>query len=257
MIKLIALAIIQGLTEFLPVSSSGHLVLGKHLLGMSEPDATVEIFLHFGTLLSILVFYRRRIWELLQALFRADFRSPEGREILFILWASIPAGVIGVLFDEYIESLFSAPEFAATMLIITGGILLSTMFAQRRQLSRQLGWGNTIFIGFAQALSILPGISRSGSTISAALWSGINPRKAAEFSFLLATPALAGAIALKGAKMLKAGVSPSPQLWAAVLVAAVVGYFALALLIPIIRRGKMWIFGIYCLILGGVSLILI
>ncbi len=255
MIKILVLAVLQGIAEFLPISSSGHLVLGKSLLGISEPDATLEIFLHLGTLMSILIFYRRKIAQLLLAIFKLDFSSPDGKEALFILWASIPAGVVGVLFDEKIEALFGNPKLAGGMLLLTGLILLSTLFA--RPGAGKLNLGNTFGIGIAQALAIVPGISRSGSTISAALWLGIDPIRAAEFSFLLAVPALAGAALLKAVKIVKSGICPSPDLWVGAVVAAIVGYFSLMILIPIVRKGKLWTFGIYCLAVGLAGVLLL
>ncbi|MCD6418620.1 undecaprenyl-diphosphate phosphatase [bacterium] len=256
MFSLILLAILQGIAEFLPISSSGHLVLGKTLLGISEGDATIEIFLHFGTLLAIIVFYRRRLWAIVCALFNRKFRDENFKLALFVVWASIPAGIVGFLWEDEIEKLFSSPLLASSMLIITAAILLSTIFAGNRQNFR---WNylSTMLIGVAQAFAILPGISRSGSTIAMALWLGANSDDAAEFSFILAIPALTGAAAIKARDMISAKILPPPELYLATVISAIVGYFALALLIPILKRRKLWLFGIYCAFVGILGIILI
>ena len=256
MVSLILLAILQGIAEFLPISSSGHLVLGKTLLGISEGDATIEIFLHFGTLLAIIVFYRRRLWAIVCAFFNRKFRDENFKLALFVVWASIPAGIVGFLWEDEIEKLFSSPLLASSMLIVTAAILLSTIFASNRQNFR---WNylSTMLIGVAQAFAILPGISRSGSTIAMALWLGANSDDAAEFSFILAIPALTGAAVIKAKDMISAKILPPPELYLATVISAIVGYFALALLIPVLKRRKLWLFGIYCAFVGILGIILI
>ncbi len=258
MLSLILLAVLQGIAEFLPISSSGHLVIGKSLLGMVESGATVEIFLHFGTLLAIIVFYRKKIMDIIRSLFYRRFSDENTKLALLIAWASIPAGIIGVIWGDALESMFSNPKLAAAMLIITAAILLSTLLIHRRSAQNfRLNLFTTMLIGIAQAFAILPGISRSGSTIVMALWLGAAPEEAAEFSFILAIPALTGAAAIKAKEMISANISPSPSLLLATIVAAVIGYAALSLLIPILKKGKLWIFGIYCAIMGILGVILI
>ena len=254
--SIIILAILQGIAEFLPISSSGHLVLGKALLHFQETGATMEVFLHFGTLLAILVFYRKRIYELLKAFFRFQFNTDAGKEFWLIIWASIPAGIAGFLGNKFFESLFSSPKLVSITLMITGIFLVSTIWTKYNA-GRKLNLLNTIIIGIAQAFAILPGISRSGSTITAALWMGIDSKKAAEFSFLLAIPALFGAMILKIKEIIEFHIHIDFTLLLGVLISAVIGYLSLLLLIPILRKGKLWIFGIYCLVVGVIGIILI
>jgi len=251
-LSIIILAILQGLAEFLPISSSGHLVLGKTLLNIdfsSMSGATMEVFLHFGTLIAIIIYYRKKIWSMTRILVMGKFSEPDSREPLFVLWASIPAGVFGTVFGDFLESLFSAPRIAAIMLMITGVFLLSTKLIKQTR-NKKLNLLNTMIIGFAQAFAILPGISRSGATITAALWLGIEPERAAEFSFILAIPALLGATIIKALDCIKSDVLFNPMLLVGIIISAVVGYAALAILIPIIRKGKFWAFGIYCIAIG-------
>ncbi|MCD6595009.1 undecaprenyl-diphosphate phosphatase [bacterium] len=254
--SIIILAIIQGIAEFLPISSSGHLVLGKALLNFNEPGATMEVFLHFGTLLSILVFYRKRIYDLLKTIFKGRFKTPDGKEFWLIIWASIPAGIIGFIGNDFFESLFSSTKLVSITLMITGLFLISTYWAKNKG-ERKFNLLNAIIIGIAQAFAIIPGISRSGATITVALWMNIDSKRAAEFSFLLAIPALFGAMLLKTMELFKSHISIEPALFIGVIISAVVGYFSLTMLIPILRKGKFWIFGIYCLALGIVGTMII
>ncbi|RKZ29803.1 undecaprenyl-diphosphate phosphatase [bacterium] len=256
MLSLIALALLQGISEFLPISSSGHLVLGKAILGISTSGATIEIFLHVGTLMAIIVFYRKKIFAILSSLFSFDFRSPDGIIIPHIICASLPAGIVGILFGEKLELLFSKPIFSAIMLIITSFILFSTFLSRRRH-DFEWSFYNSFLVGLAQAIAILPGISRSGTTIAAAMWLGAEPEDAAEFSFIMAIPAILGAAIIKTKELIVNHIRPESSLWLAIIIAAVVGYAALLVLIPIIKRGKLWTFGIYCMILGMVGLLLL
>lgn len=250
-VKVFILALIQGLTELLPVSSSGHLVLAKHLLHLNSPGISLEVALHLGTLLAVLVYYRRRIAFLI-----VDFLKwgPEGpRYALAILIGSIPAGVVGVLFKDSIERLGDEPRWAAAGMIVTGLLLLSLLLA--RGLERPLGTFRAFWIGLAQMVGIPPGISRSGTTIVMARHLGIAPAAAAEFSFLLSIPAIAGASVLE---LLHHGawtpgeVSLSSLLMG-IAVAALVGYFSLVLLVGVLARGRFWMFGLYCLPVGAIG----
>ncbi len=250
---LLVLALVQGITEFLPISSSGHLVLCRVLLGVREPDATIEIALHAGTLLAILAFYRRRLWSMVRDAAGMRFGREPARRLLLIALASVPAGVVGVALGDRIEALFSEPKLTSAMLVVTGAVLLSTAAAKPRERFR---WNalSALFVGFAQAFAILPGVSRSGATISAALWLGAQPEDAAEFSFILAIPAISGAAALKALELLRRGEHLPAEVWVAAAASAIIGMAALAALIPILRRGRFWWFGFYCILVGAIAL---
>lgn len=253
-LKVLLLAAIQGLTEIFPVSSSGHLVLAKHFLHLQTSGATLEVALHAGTLLSIMVYYRRRIALLVSGCVTGGADGLRYAGALVV--GCIPAGLVGVLFQDAIERTFERPHAVAVMLMITGLFVLTVRWA--KQSERSINLPRALGIGLAQAVSILPGISRSGSTIGMARHLGVAPEKAAEFSFLMSIPLIAGAIALKAAKLASAGGSldlPLPALAAGVAVAAVVGYVAVATLVRTLSSGRFWWFGIYSLLAGALSLI--
>ena len=252
MLNVIILAVVQGITEFLPVSSSGHLVILQELLGVNAPGAGLEIALHLGTLLSIIFFYRRDLAELIKSLFKthSDNFKLSWKTVCFVFIGSIPAGIIGILFDEKIEKIFDNPKLASGMLLITAVILLSTLLSKRE--NKKLGFANSLAIGISQAIAILPGISRSGSTIACARIFGIGASDAARFSFYLAIVSISGAALLKLIK------SPGDFSFAYIcgaIIAAIVGYFALKILIGLLKKGKLWVFAPYCALVGIVGLI--
>ena len=186
-LEAVILGIIQGLTEFLPISSSGHLVLGQELLGISIPGNSFEVVVHLGTLCSVLIVFWPDIWELITSI-----RSTTSQKyILGIVIATIPAVLIGLLFKDIISEAFDNIRVVSITLLITGLILFTTKYINIKDINISLGRG--LLIGIAQAAAIIPGISRSGVTISAGMHLGVSPDKAAKFSFLLAIPAIAGA----------------------------------------------------------------
>jgi len=250
--KILILAVLQGLTEFLPISSSGHLVLAKRLLALESPGATLEVALHGGTLLAVLVYYRKRIAAILAGLV---LREPgQQRFALAIVLGAVPTVLAVVLFRSRLEALFDRPGLVGGMLLVSGGMLLSLLGLRhaRRQLSPALGF----VIGILQAVALVPGISRSGGTIVAARHLGLEPGKAAEFSLLLSVPCLIGACLLKGCEAGRTGLGAIslPALLLGVGVAAVVGYAAILVLVRTLKSGKFWLFGIYCCIVGILGL---
>lgn len=252
-LEAVILGAIQGLTEFLPVSSSGHLVLSQELLGVDDPGVSFEILVHVATLFSVLIYFRGQVLSMVRSLF--DRSLEESRQlILFIVVGTLPAVVVGLLLKEHIESAFESPATASAMLIATGFILLSTRLTTRH--TRPLNVGRALLIGVAQALAILPGISRSGSTIAAGMLLGVPPQRAAEYSFLLAVPAIAGAAVLdiKDLSSLPA-VNLGPYFVGSV-VAFVVALVAVYLVLEAVRRGRFEWFGYYCLAAGGLGLYL-
>jgi undecaprenyl-diphosphatase len=250
------LGLLQGLTEFLPVSSSGHLVLGRSLLDVHTPGADFEVFAHAGTLLAILVHYRTDLVAMAGSAVRLRRDGP-GRLLLLVLLASIPAAVVGLTLADPVEALFARPALAAGMLLVTGLVLLSTRLA--RAGGERVRAPSAIAIGLAQALAILPGISRSGSTIAAGLHAGVDRDRAARFSFLLAVPALLGAAVLKTSDLVRE--PPGPTLLESYLVGGLVafasGYLALRWLLGIVHRGHLDRFAWYCLAIGAVALLLL
>lgn len=191
----ILLGLLQGATEFLPVSSSGHLVMGQAVLGVEVPGPGFEVALHLATLVSVLVAYRARIAALLGGVLqggRAQLRYGG-----LLLLASVPAAVAGAGFGDFFGGLFDRPAVAAVALLVTGCVVWTARGALARNPAGRPGVGSALVVGLAQAAAIVPGISRSGATVVAALWRGVGPREAAAFSFLLSVPAVGGAALLE------------------------------------------------------------
>ncbi len=246
----IILGTVQGLTEFLPISSSGHLVLAERTLGMRGKGLGLEVLVHLGTWLAVVLYFRRKIWEIIKA-FGYPRRGDKGNRNLFfyLILGSIPAGIVGLFLRGPIEEIFHNPYLVCGMLLITGFILLSTKFA--KQGATTLSPTNSLLIGTAQAFAILPGVSRSGTTIALGLLRGIDGEKSAEFSFLLAIISILGAnlLELRGLNRL-----PSSYLLAA-LFSLGSGYAAIAFLLRVIRRGRLWRFSYYCWGVGILGLV--
>ncbi len=254
------LGVLQGLTEFLPVSSSGHLVLGQSILGLKEPELLFDVLLHVGTLAAVIVFYgkdiRRIAWGWCSSLLGKDSGDGAARTGWLLILGSIPAGIVGVFLGDLVEQMFASPKLAACALLGTGGILsLSEPRKGGGREEAQMTAKDALIIGLFQAFAIVPGISRSGATIAAALMRGVAREQAARFSFLLSVPAILGAFALKikdlegplGARLLPYAVGA--------LAAAIVGTLALGWLIRLVRGGNLARFRYYCWGAGSVALI--
>jgi undecaprenyl-diphosphatase len=259
LLQSIFLAVVQGLTEFLPVSSSGHLVFFQSLFGLNEPPIFFDVMLHLGTLLSVVVYFRKDILGIIKGISSTLRKREENREeaklFLWIILATVPTGLMGFFFKDWFESFFSKPKLVGGMLILTGLILWLTRWSKKegKPLGR-MGWLDAIFIGIAQGFAIIPGISRSGATISTGLFSGLDRELSGRFSFLLSIPAILGATLLefKGFETASG--------WGNALISSAVafgvGILALTLLIRIIKMGKMFNFSYYCCGMGIVMIIL-
>ena len=241
LIEVIILAIVQGITEWLPISSSGHLVIFQQLFNI-QASVEFNLILHIGTLLAVVVFFREKLIKILKDFFTFDFKKKNAKMGLWIIFATIPIVIIGFFFKDFFEYLFTNMTIVSIALIFTGIILLLTKTAKTRN---KLNIKNSFLIGVAQALAIIPGISRSGITISTGMLAGVKKQEVAEFSFILSIPALIGAVVLK----LNDFVFGFEEL-VGLIVSFVVGYLTIAFLLNIIKKGKFWLFGIYCLLLG-------
>ncbi|MFO7767717.1 MAG: undecaprenyl-diphosphate phosphatase [bacterium] len=254
------LGIVQGATEFLPISSSGHLVLTGALLGVEEGGLLVEITLHTATFLAVVVYFRGRIAWMAAGASRRDEVGRRARAwILWLLVGTLPAAAVGIAFRSPIEMAFRSPRSALLGLLATGAILLSTRWSVSRRTDP--AGPAALIMGAAQALAILPGISRSGSTIAAGMWSGVEKSEAAEFSFLLSLPAIGGAALLQGADLLGGGVPGAagmlPPLAVGFAAAFAAGYAAIAGLLEVLRRRGLVPFAWYCWALGVAGLLLV
>jgi len=267
-LQAIILGIVQGLTEFLPVSSSGHLIIFQHLFGLQEPELFFDICVHLGTLLAVILVFRQEIRELMRSLgrlvwlvfvkdahFEHLFRDSEFKMLLLVFFGFFPTAVLGVIFHEFGQRLFSSVLIVGLMLMITGGLLWQT-----RRVKQEGGGLETfsirtaLIIGLVQGLAIMPGISRSGSTIALGLFLGLNRELSARYSFMLAIPAILGAGILSLHGLIA---HPHVDYTIALIgagVSSVVGYFALVSLLRLVKQAKLYLFAPYCWAVGVAAL---
>ena len=244
--------LIQGLTEFLPISSSGHLVLVPALLGQDPPDLATSAMLHLGTLLAVLVYFRREVVEVL------TFTEKGKRLLLLVLIGTIPATVLGLTLESQFDWLNERPTAVALALFLTGIVLFSTRWLHRGdKVVADASIRDTVIMGLGQAVALIPGVSRSGATISTGLLRGFTHAEAARYSFLLGIPAIAGAGLLKGMDLVDSGAGISGDILVGVAVAAITGYAAIAFLLRLIGRTGLAPFGIYCMVAGVVALLVV
>jgi undecaprenyl-diphosphatase len=250
------LGLLQGLTEFLPVSSSGHLELGAYIFGLEEENLTFSIIVHGATFLSVLVVFRNDIISLITALFRFQWNA-ETRFILLLLLSAVPVGVAGVFFKDYIETLFDGRiVMVGFMLLITATLLFLTQYAPPSK--KDVGVKSAIIIGLAQMIAIMPGISRSGATISTALYLGVDRDKATRFSFLMVLIPIFGATMLEIlelSEITEPGAISITSLALGAGAAFIAGLFACSWMLKIVRRGKLVYFSAYCVVVGIIAII--
>jgi undecaprenyl-diphosphatase len=249
--SLLVLAVIQGLSEFLPVSSDGHLVLAQTWLDFAGPRLAIDVALHLGTLAAVLLVYRRDLLALL-----VELRSGAAREVGLLALGSVPLAIVGLTCKPHIAALFESARAAALGLCVSAAFLIVGERARRRSGAdpgRPLGWRAALLIGLAQALAPLPGVSRSGTTIATALALGVPAGRAARFSFLLSVPAVGGAVLLELPALARAG-GLGAELFLAILVTFAVGVGALRFLLSFLGRGAFLWCALYCLLLGAGTL---
>lgn len=264
------LGVFQGVAEFLPISSSGHLVLLqnvpfiKKVLEVSAGDSGlfINVSLHVATLIAVIIYLRKDIWRILTgflvSLFKGDFKNKEFLTAIYILVASIPAGIIGVLINDLIENGFSTVLMVSIMLIVNGFVLISTRYIKvKSDILEETGYRRSFIIGFFQAMAIIPGISRSGSTISGALLLGMKPNDAARFSFLMSLPVIAGAGLLEGIDVIGKGITSDflIALSIAMAITILVALLSMKILFILVNKLKISIFGYYTIAIGVAGII--
>ncbi len=266
-LQAITLGVVQGLTEFLPVSSSGHLVLFQALLGMTEPALFFNVSVHVGTLAAVVIFFRRDLHAIAKALVRLTVGSLQARRwtwpadtrqaaacrlAVLICIGSVPTAMIGLLFKQFADQIFASVLLVGILLLITGTLVWATRRIQTPgNGGKQMGAFDALLVGTVQGLAVLPGISRSGATIATALFRGISRDNAARFSFLLSLPAIVGAEILSLKDLGGADIAAG---WGAVAAgtaaAFIVGYLSLRWLVALIRKGRLFVFAPYCWLMG-------
>ena len=262
-LQAIILGIVQGLTEFIPVSSSGHLMLVPWLLGWPAPSLAFDVSVHVGTLLALLVFFWRDWLSIAQATINAirqrSLADSEARLLLLLILATLPAALAGYLLEDFFEAAFKTPTVAAAFLLVTALLLmLGERLSNSERDIAKLTWLNSLLIGVAQASALFPGLSRSGATIAAGRWQGFSRQAAARFSFLLATPIVFGAgllnlIGLAGSGKLA---GQGSLLLSGLVTSSIVGYAAISWLMRYLQHKSLLPFAIYCAIVGSSALVL-
>ncbi len=266
----IILGIIQGLTEFLPVSSSGHLVIFQFLFGLTEPALSFDISVHIGTLLAVAVVFRKDILAIivsgvrfLKSIFQKTVidkkpkDDPDLKLLLFIIIGSVPTAIIGLLFHKIADQLFSSTMLVGIMLMVTGMILwFAGRLRENNGRNKEITIAKALIIGVVQGLAVIPGISRSGSTIAAGLFIGLSRETSARYSFLLSMPAILGAAVLSFAGLPVVSTISYTAMLIGSFTSFIVGYFALRLLLYFVKKGRLHIFAPYCLLAGIVAITL-
>ena len=247
------LALLQGVAEFLPISSSGHLVIGQHVLGMTDAGMQLDVFLHGGTLLSVFFFYRRTILRM--------FVERDWRFALKLLVSALPAVAVYFIFRHKIDALFENAKMVGALLMFTGAVLAGTRFLPTG--TQDVCFLRALWMGVMQAVALLPGVSRSGMTLAAARSGRVDPEKSAEFSFLMSAPLIMGGVFLEVLKLVRGaegaaqdGVGWGLLLWGFAF-AAVTGYYSLVLLVRTLKGRWFWLFGPYCCLVGLATLCLL
>lgn len=257
----VVLGILQGLAEFLPISSSAHLALTPWLLRWPEPGLAFDVALHVGTLVAVLVYFRvewvrliRAAWEIART---RRVKTEAQRLVLFVVIATIPGAIAGKLLEQHAETTFRAPALIAIALIVMGVLLwwVDIAVARRRTIA-EMRWGDALFIGVAQAFAIIPGVSRSGATITAGRADRLDRESAAVFSFLISMPIILGAATLEVPHAIREQGISAPLI-AGVLASAVSGWLAIAVLLRYVTRHSYGIFAIYRVLLGAAVLLVV
>jgi undecaprenyl-diphosphatase len=253
-LQAIALGIIQGLSEFLPISSSAHLTLAPWLLGWEDPGLAFDVALHFGTLIAVLWYFRMEWATLVRAAFgivtTGRVETPEKRKVIHLIIATIPGAIGGYLLQSRAESAFRSPQLIAIALIVMGIVLwlVDKMVDQRRVLG-EMRWIDTLLIGLSQVIALIPGVSRSGSTISTARGLRFDRESAAEFSFLMSMPIIAAAVVMEGPKALQEG-GLTNEIMSGVVASAISGWLAISILMRFVSKHSYGVFAFYRVVLG-------
>jgi len=258
-LQAIILGIIQGATEFIPISSSGHLVLTREILGWDDPGIVFDIFLHLGTLIAVLIYFRKDWLKIIRSLFD---KNGDRRLFIYLIIATVPAFALGPFLNDYVENIFRDILWVAAFLIITGFIFLSVEkysdYKIEKKSTDKMTWKDALLIGLVQILALLPGISRSGVTIAAGMFRSLKRIEATRFSFLMATLAISGAGVYGALKATNGSYIDGYliEIMVGLIVSAVVGYLSIKYLMKFLAHHRLNTFAIYLICLGTVILII-
>jgi len=259
-IKAIILGIVQGATEFLPVSSSGHLVLGSKIMNFQEQGVVFDVFVHLGTLVAVVLVFRKDLLEMIMAPFlmikgnRAQDVRNSFLLAIYVAVGTIPVVIVGLLLNDHIDKIFDSELVVYCMLALTGLLMFFSKFLNERGVL--LNCPRSFLIGIGQAMAIMPGLSRSGSTIFTGMALGLARETAARFAFIMSVPAILGAVILKSGEMLQTTNSTNGLLviGAGTIMSTISGYFSIVLLLDIVKKNRLQWFGYYCLIISFIGL---
>jgi undecaprenyl-diphosphatase len=257
----IILGAVQGVTEFLPVSSTAHLILVPWALGWPDPGLSFDVALHLGTLVALLIYFRAEWLELAASaigILQGRTKTADARMVMLIIAATIPGGIAGALFEHKVEDALRAPVVVATMLIGMALVLVNAeLVGHRKKSLDEISWPDAMTVGISQAFAIIPGVSRSGITITAGLFRGFKRDTAAKFSFFLSTPIIAGAVAKKTLDIVKggAGLEQLTPFMAGIIVSGIVGYLSIAFMMRYLQTHTTFLFVYYRIALGVVVLL--
>lgn len=258
MLQDIILGLLQGLTEFLPISSSGHLVVVPAVLGWDEPSLTFDVLLHLGTLAAVVIYFRHDLMGIVLGIMgRGTDVAAARRMALYLVVGTLPAAVLGLVLGDFFERLFESPYTTCAELVATALLLLALERAGERAARRPLDTGMATGIGVAQAVAIFPGISRSGATIGAGLVMGLSREEATRFSFLLSIPAIAGAGVVSLADVAGGGLDVTAGVVAGVIASGVAGYVSIGALLRFVRTHSLTVFAVYLLVMAPLSALII
>jgi len=253
-LQAIALGILQGLSEFLPISSSAHLTLAPWLFGWDDPGLAFDVALHFGTLLAVLWYFRMEWIALVRAAFgiitTGRIETPEKRRVIYLIIATIPGAIGGFLMQSRAETAFRSPQIIAIALIVMGILLwLVDKLVDRARVLGEMRWIDALLIGLSQVIALIPGVSRSGATMTTGRGLRFDRESAAEFSFLMSMPIIAAAVVMEGPKALQQG-GITNELMGGVVASAISGWLAISILMRYLSRHSYGIFALYRVLLG-------
>lgn len=266
-LKLLLLALVQGFTEILPISSSGHILVLENLMGLNT-SLTFSVFLHLGSLLAVFIFFHREIKNLCLSFFSYIFKKNREEQttknfhfIILLMIATLPAGIIGVLFNDAIDQIFYRPIFVILGFYITALLLFLIRYTKTKRTIEQMTWKDALYVGLAQAIGIIPGISRSGITISALKSRNLDDASAAQFSFFMLMPVTLGSFIIEMIKVLKTPLENIKTnilpISVCVIVSLIATYISLHLFLKLIKKGKLWYFSLYLITLATLLIFLL